>query len=79
MTLDGKVVSMETLGHEVLAHVDIGGEEVVLRGKPGAFAPNGERVSLVLREEAVHLFAGEDGRRLEGSGNAGEDSRSSGG
>ncbi len=79
MTLDGKVVATETLGHEVLAHVDVGSGEVVLRGKPGAIAPHGQRVSLFLREEAVHLFAGEDGRRLEGSGGAGEGFRSSGG
>jgi ABC-type sugar transport system ATPase subunit len=72
MTLEGKLIATETLGHEVLAHVDVGGRELVLRGKPAEIVPHGERVSLLLREQAVHVFSGKDGKRLDRFAAAGE-------
>jgi len=65
LTLTGAVVASETLGHDVLAHVDLGWKEVVVRKRSRRPATVGESVALSFPEASIHFFAGRDRRRLE--------------
>jgi ABC-type sugar transport system ATPase subunit len=65
MTLEGKIVAVETLGHDVLAHVDVGGAELVARQKADRVGEWGERTIVRLAEEHVHLFSTQDGGRVD--------------
>jgi sn-glycerol 3-phosphate transport system ATP-binding protein len=68
LVLSGAVVACETLGHDVLAHVDLGWREIVVRKRSREAAAAGEAVALSFPEAAVHFFAGRDGVRLDGGG-----------
>jgi ABC-type sugar transport system ATPase subunit len=65
MSLEGKVMATETLGHDMLAHVDLGGREVIVRASADRMREWGERIALHLREGSVHFFSTKDGRRIE--------------
>jgi ABC-type sugar transport system ATPase subunit len=55
----------EQLGHEILAHVSVGGSSHVVRVPGDRRACPGDRLSLGVRPGGVHLFAADDeGRRL---------------
>jgi ABC-type sugar transport system ATPase subunit len=84
LAIDGRVVATETLGHDVLAHVDLGGREVVVRKRARSPVAPGDEVSLSFPEVSVHFFAGGEGRRVSwadgdagaaGAGVAGEPAR----
>jgi hypothetical protein len=64
LALHGKIVATETLGHDVLAHVDVGGREVVVRRRSQGPAESGEAVSLSFPEASIHFFVGSDRRRF---------------
>ncbi len=65
MTLEGRIVAIETLGHDVLAHVDLGGTELVARQKADRIGQWGEKTTVSLAEERLHLFSAQDGGRVE--------------
>jgi ABC-type sugar transport system ATPase subunit len=55
----------EQMGHETLAHVSVGGASHVVRVPGDRRASPGDRLSLGVRPDGVHLFAVDDeGRRL---------------
>jgi len=64
MTIQGSVVATETLGHEMLAHVDIGGREIVVKGSADRVTAWGERVLLRIADGSIHFFSGEEGKRV---------------
>jgi ABC-type sugar transport system ATPase subunit len=68
LTLSGVVVASETLGHDVLAHVDLGWGEVIVRKRSRHPVAAGQPVSLSFPEASVHFFSGKDGKRLERDG-----------
>jgi ABC-type sugar transport system ATPase subunit len=65
LALSGVIVASETLGHDVLAHVDLGWREVVVRKRTRQPAAVGEKVSLSFSEASIHFFAGKDRRRYD--------------
>jgi ABC-type sugar transport system ATPase subunit len=65
MSLEGKIVATETLGHDMLAHVDIGGREVVVRESTDRVTAWGERIALHIAEGSIHFFSRENGRRID--------------
>ena len=64
MTLEGKIVATETLGHDMLVHVDLGGREVVVKESADRVAAWGERIALHIAEGSIHFFSGENGKRI---------------
>ncbi len=67
LVLEGRVAATETLGHDVLGHVDLGGAEVIVRTRADASTDWGEEIALRVSEEAVHVFSAETGKRIEES------------
>jgi multiple sugar transport system ATP-binding protein len=65
MTLEGKVVAVETLGHDVLAHIDVGGLELIARQKSDRIGSWGDKTAVRLAEDRVHLFSTQDGGRVD--------------
>jgi ABC-type sugar transport system ATPase subunit len=66
LTLGGAVVLEETLGHEVHAHVDVAGHEIVVRGRRRLTGDGGNRINVWAPSDSVHFFAGDTGVRLGG-------------
>jgi ABC-type sugar transport system ATPase subunit len=64
LSLRGKIVAMETLGHDVLAHVDLGNQEVIVRKRADRPVEHGDEVFLLLPEESIHFFSKRDGHRI---------------
>ena len=64
LALQGKIVATETLGHDVLAHVDLGGREVIVRKRSQRPVESGGAVSLSFPEASIHVFVGSDRRRF---------------
>jgi multiple sugar transport system ATP-binding protein len=61
IAFEGRVVLTETLGHDVLTHVDLGEDEIVVRG--GGLSDG--RVALEAPASALHFFEGKDGSRVD--------------
>jgi len=65
LSLNGTVVLEETLGHEIHTHVDLAGEEVVIRGgKPLVDAGTSGKVALSAPVDALHFFSKATGARI---------------
>jgi ABC-type sugar transport system ATPase subunit len=65
LTLTGRVVLSETLGHELLTHVDVGEQKIILRStEPPCAETEGPR-SFQVPDKALHYFSGASGRRIE--------------
>ena len=62
--LRGRVVLRETLGHDVLTHVDVGGSEIIVRGND---TDNGTAAETVFHAAAdsIHYFSERTGKRIE--------------
>jgi ABC-type sugar transport system ATPase subunit len=58
---------VEHLGHEIIAHFALAGGQHVVRLPAGAAVSPGDRLPLAIRPGAFHLFAADDGRRLNES------------
>jgi len=65
VSLKGTVEIIETIGHEVIVHVRVGGQPVIAKLGPGRAPAFGETLELLLNAGAVHLFDPITGRRLE--------------
>ncbi|MEJ2721788.1 MAG: ATP-binding cassette domain-containing protein, partial [bacterium] len=64
-SLNGRIVLRETLGHEVLTHIDLGGQEITARGRD-RFVENGDgSVHLEMPAGRLHFFDAQAGRRLD--------------
>jgi multiple sugar transport system ATP-binding protein len=55
---------VEHMGHETIAHFELAGVEHVARLAADANVQTGDRLALSIRPGAYHLFAADDGRRL---------------
>jgi multiple sugar transport system ATP-binding protein len=55
---------VEHMGHETIAHFALAGGEHVARLPANAAVQPGDQLPLSMRPGAFHLFAGDDGRRL---------------
>ena len=55
---------VEHMGHETIAHFALAGGEHMVRLSAGASVNPGDRLPLAIRPGAFHVFAAEDGRRL---------------
>ncbi|UCH84468.1 MAG: sn-glycerol-3-phosphate ABC transporter ATP-binding protein UgpC [Candidatus Latescibacterota bacterium] len=62
--LTGRVVLRETLGHEVLTHVDLGGKEIVARGNARFEVDRDGMTFLEAPSDSLHFFGGRGGERL---------------
>jgi len=68
LRLDGRITLEEPLGHEVLTHVEVGGDELVARGA-GRFVADGDgKTELFIEARHLHFFSGDDGARIGASG-----------
>jgi ABC-type sugar transport system ATPase subunit len=64
VTIGGKLLLTEPLGHERLTHISIGGHEVVARGKD-SFHADGEGSTVVYIDSGrLHFFSKKSGLRL---------------
>ncbi|MDD3642914.1 MAG: sn-glycerol-3-phosphate ABC transporter ATP-binding protein UgpC [Candidatus Krumholzibacteria bacterium] len=54
----------ETLGNEIIFHIDCAGQRIVAREDPGAQGKHGDKVRLFVDLERVHFFDGSSGRAL---------------
>jgi len=64
VALTGKIVLEETLGHETHSHLELGGEEIVVRGSQSLVAsPDGVVVSALI--DRLHFFSKDSGLRLD--------------
>jgi multiple sugar transport system ATP-binding protein len=64
LTLRGRIVLEEPLGHETLTHIDVEGREIVARGRE-TFPRDGEgAVRVRVPAGNIHLFSARDGRRI---------------
>jgi multiple sugar transport system ATP-binding protein len=63
--LSGKVVLEETLGHEILTHIDVNGEEIVVRGRRRLNDGGDGRVSVWAPVESLHFFSKDTGARID--------------
>jgi ABC-type sugar transport system ATPase subunit len=63
--LKGRVVFRETLGHEVLTHIDVGGKEIIARGNNRFELDEDGFTTLEAPGDALHLFYGDGGKRIE--------------
>ena len=61
IVLEGRVVLKETLGYEVLTHVDLEGDKIIVRGRE---AEDG-KIILEAATESLHFFEGKDGTRVD--------------
>jgi ABC-type sugar transport system ATPase subunit len=65
--MDGEVVSVESLGHEVLVRCTVPGGEVVVREQGSAPSHRaGERVGLHADPRHLHLFDATTSLRIDG-------------
>ena len=71
LRLNGEVVLEETLGHEILTHIDLGGEEIVVRGGQTLLDPGGGRVSVWAPVESLHFFSKQAGTRIDATSGVG--------
>lgn len=55
---------VEHLGHETIAHFALAGGQHVARLPAGAAVAPGDRLPLSIRKDSFHVFAADDGRRL---------------
>jgi multiple sugar transport system ATP-binding protein len=55
---------VERLGHETFAHFTFAGGQHAMRVSADATVQPGDRLPLMIRPGAVHLFSADDGRRL---------------
>ncbi len=62
--LHGRVTLEETLGHEILTHIDVDGEEIIVRGR-SRLNDGGERVSVWAPVESLHVFSKATGERID--------------
>ncbi|UCG50549.1 MAG: hypothetical protein JSW58_10095, partial [Candidatus Latescibacterota bacterium] len=63
--LRGRVVLRETLGHDILTHVDLDGEEIVVRGGDRLAGGVGGQTYLKVSDGSLHFFSRRDGKRIE--------------
>jgi ABC-type sugar transport system ATPase subunit len=71
--LTGRVVLEETLGHEILTHLDVSGEEIIMRGKRRLGDGGDGRVSVWAPVESLHFFSRE-GVRIDATSDGGASS-----
>jgi len=64
LRMPGRVALLEPLGGETLTHLDVGGAELVARGK-GLGAGEGEAATICVPESRVHVFSAADGTRVD--------------
>jgi multiple sugar transport system ATP-binding protein len=55
---------VEQMGHETIAHFALAGGQHMVRLPPGAAVAPGDRLLLAIRPGTFHVFAADDGRRL---------------
>jgi ABC-type sugar transport system ATPase subunit len=55
---------VEHMGHETIAHFALAGGEHMARLPANSRVQPGDRLVLNIRQDAHHLFSGDDGRRL---------------
>jgi ABC-type sugar transport system ATPase subunit len=55
---------VEHMGHETIAHFALAGSEHMARLAADAGVEPGDRLNLSIRPDSFHLFAAENGRRL---------------
>jgi ABC-type sugar transport system ATPase subunit len=63
VTMTGTVSLAETLGHEVLTHLDFAGKEIVFRGPSRPETPDG-RATVSAPAQALHFFSQKTGERI---------------
>jgi multiple sugar transport system ATP-binding protein len=71
LVLGGAIVLEETLGHEIHTHVDLAGQEVVVRGAQRLPDGGESRVKIWARIDSLHFFAKDTGVRLDGASGIG--------
>ncbi|MDH3217438.1 MAG: hypothetical protein OEN01_14335, partial [Candidatus Krumholzibacteria bacterium] len=64
LVLGGTVILEETLGHEVLTHVDLGGQEIVVRGSEHLTRDDG-KITVRVESDSLHFFSKRDGERID--------------
>jgi ABC-type sugar transport system ATPase subunit len=64
ITIGGKILLTEPLGHERLTHISIGGSEVVARGKDRFHADGEGRTAVYVDSTRLHFFSKKNGLRL---------------
>ena len=64
LALAGRVVLRETLGHETLAHLDLGGQAIVVRGGDRFTGGEDGGIFIHARPEALHYFSKATGVRV---------------
>jgi multiple sugar transport system ATP-binding protein len=62
LTLEGRIVALEVLGHDVLAHVEMKGAELIARQRWDASARPGGRTTVRFAEDSLHFWAAGGGR-----------------
>jgi len=62
--IDAVIDVVETLGNEIIFHVDSAGQRLVAREDPETPGKHGDRVRLFIDLDRVHLFDGSSGRAL---------------
>ncbi len=62
LVFTGRITLRETLGHDVLTHVDVGGREIIARGCDPGLA--GSDCTLYANRDAVHFFEKSSGARI---------------
>ena len=65
LTLSGRLLLDETLGHEHLSHLDVDGQEVIVRAPRGLEAGEDGSAELTVDPGALHYFSASSGRRLD--------------
>jgi ABC-type sugar transport system ATPase subunit len=71
LCLSGTVILEETLGHEVLTHIDLGGQEIVVRGRRPMQDAEGGRVTVWSPSDSLHFFHRETGVRIDATSSVG--------
>ena len=64
LVLGGTVILEETLGHEVLTHVDLGSQEIVVRGSEHLTRDDG-KITVRVESDSLHFFSKRDGERID--------------
>ena len=62
--IDAVIDVAETLGNEMIFHVDAGGQRLVVREDPDARGSHGAKVRLSIDLDRIHFFDGDTGASL---------------